>query len=310
MNSRSLRIATRRSPLALWQAEHVKARLCAAHPGLGVELLPMSTAGDRLLGQSLATAGGKGLFVKELEVAMLEGRADLAVHSMKDVPVQLPHAMTLAALLAGEDPRDAFVSNAHASLDHLPRGAIVGTASLRRASQLRALRPDLAVEALRGNVNTRLAKLDNGEYDAIILACAGLDRLGFSERIRERLAVTRMLPAIAQGVVGVECRADDRQLHDWLAALHDERSALRLRAERAFNARLGGACQVPVAGHATASGERLRLVGLVGSPDGSQIVRGEIEGPADEAAQLGLSLAERLLDDGATPILRSLDIEV
>jgi len=310
MNSRSLRIATRRSPLALWQAEHVKARLCAAHPGLEVELLPMSTAGDRLLGQSLATAGGKGLFVKELEVAMLEDRADLAVHSMKDVPVQLPEGMTLGALLAGEDPRDAFVSNAHESLDHLPRGAIVGTASLRRASQLRALRADLVVEPLRGNVNTRLAKLDNGEYDAIILACAGLDRLGFSQRIRERLAITRMLPAIAQGVVGVECRADDRQLQDWLTPLHDERSAVRLRAERAFNARLGGACQVPVAGHATAVGDRLRLLGLVGAPDGSQIIRGEAEGTAGTAAQLGLRLAERLLADGAAPILRSLDIEV
>jgi hydroxymethylbilane synthase len=305
-----LRIATRESPLALWQAHHVRDLLQQSHPGLAVELVPMTTQGDRLLGTSLAAIGGKGLFVKELEQAMLEDRADIAVHSMKDVPVQQPEGLMLAAFLHGEDPRDAFVSNDHASLDALPRGAHVGTSSLRRQTQLRRLRPDLRVSELRGNVGTRLRKLDEGQYDAILLAAAGLIRLELSGRIRERFDVERFVPAIGQGIVGIECRSDDAQTRSLLAPLHDARSQQRLSAERAMNARLGGACQVPVAGHAVFAGERLRLTGLVGAPDGSSLVRDVIEGPSADAAGLGEQLAQRLLDAGARAILAPLGIHV
>ncbi|MDR3419429.1 MAG: hydroxymethylbilane synthase, partial [Nevskia sp.] len=236
----TLRIATRESPLALWQANHVKALLQAAHPGLEVALVPMTTAGDQLLDRSLATVGGKGLFVKELETALLQARADLAVHSMKDVPSQLPPGLCLTAYLAGEDPRDAFVSNRYAGLAELPPGSLVGTASLRRQAQLRVLRPDLQVRELRGNVGTRLRKLDEGQFDAILLASAGLLRLGLEGRIRERFAVDRFVPAIAQGVIGIECREDDRATRARLAPLHNTAAATRLAAERALNARLGG----------------------------------------------------------------------
>lgn len=305
-----LRIATRESPLALWQAEHVAARLRAAHPDLDVALVPMTTQGDQLLGAPLSLVGGKGLFVKELEQAMLEGRADIAVHSMKDVPVQQPAGLALVCFLEGEDPRDALVSNQYASLDELPQGAVVGTSSLRRQTQLRALRPDLQVRELRGNVGTRLRKLDEGQYDAILLAAAGLIRLGLAARIRERLAPVRFLPAIGQGIVGIECREGDTRTQGYLAALHDPRSQLRLQAERAMNARLGGACQVPVAGYATLDGARLRLEGLVGAPDGSRLVRAHIEGAAADAAALGDALAERLLAEGAREILSALGIAV
>jgi len=315
-----LRIATRESPLALWQAEHVRARLMAAHPGLVVTLVPMTTTGDQLLGGPLsqyssgpreasgfAGWGGKGLFVKELEAALLEGRADLAVHSMKDVPAQQPTGLALAAYLEGEDPRDAFVSNAHATLAALPLGATIGTASLRRQVQLRRLRPDLCIEVLRGNVGTRLRKLDEGRFDAILLAAAGLLRLGLAARIRERLDPEAFIPAIGQGIVGIECRAGDTATQALLAPLHDAHSALRLAAERAFNARLGGACQAPVAGHATIDGRgQLRLTGLVGTPDGARLLRDEIEGHADDAARLGEQLAECLLARGAREILQSL----
>jgi hydroxymethylbilane synthase len=301
-----LRIATRESPLALWQAEHVRACLQAVHPALDVRLVPMTTQGDQMLDRSLAAVGGKGLFVKELEQAMLEGRADIAVHSMKDVPAQQPEGLMLAAFLGGEDPRDAFVSNLHPSLDALPQGSRVGTSSLRRQMQLRAVRPDLQVTELRGNVGTRLRKLDENRYDAILLAAAGLVRLGLGERIDP----ARFVPAIGQGIIGIECRSDDTHTRALLAPLHDSRSEQRLAAERAMNARLGGACQVPVAGHAVIDGGQLRLDGLVGAPDGTALVRDAIHGPVARAAQLGEQLAQRLLDAGARDLLRGLGLRV
>jgi len=303
-----IRIATRESPLALWQAEHVKALIERTHPGIAVSLVPMTTIGDQLLDRSLATVGGKGLFVKELEAAMLEGRADIAVHSMKDVPAVLPDGLVLTAFLAGEDPRDAFVSNTYASLDDLPQGAVVGTASLRRQAQLRQLRPDLQIKELRGNVGTRLRKLDEGQYDAILLAAAGLIRLGLEARIREKFDMSRFVPACAQGVVGIECRADDAATRALIAPLHDATSAIRLAAERGLNARLGGACTVPVAGHAVIGEGRIRLTGMVAAPDASACVRDEIEGATADAAALGVQLAERLLDNGARDILAKLGI--
>ncbi len=305
-----LRIATRQSPLALWQAEHVQARLRALHPGLIVELLPMTTAGDQLLDRSLATVGGKGLFVKELEQAMLAGRADLAVHSMKDVPAQLPDGLCLSAFLAGEDPRDALVSNRYAQLDALPQGAHVGTASLRRQAQLRRLRPDLRISELRGNVGTRLRKLDADEFDAILLAHAGLARLGLGARIRQSFDPEVFVPAIAQGVIGIECRSDDAATQALLAPLHDAVSATRLAAERTLNACLGGACTVPVAGHAVVRGHGLRLLALVAAPDGSRQVRDEISGELGHAAALGEQLAMRLLAAGGREILSDLGVDV
>jgi hydroxymethylbilane synthase len=304
-----MRIATRESPLALWQARHVQALLQHAHPGLAVELVPMTTAGDQLLDRSLATVGGKGLFVKELEAAMLEGRADLAVHSMKDVPAQLPPGLCLSAFLPGEDPRDALVSNRYDGLAALPAGAIVGSSSLRRQAQLRALRPDLELRELRGNVGTRLRKLDEGQYDAILLAHAGLLRLGLEGRIRQSFAVDQFIPAVAQGVIGIECREGDASTRALLAPLHDAAAATRLAAERGLNARLGGACTVPVAGHARLDGARLRLDALVAAPDGRRVVRGSLEGAAEEAAAIGVRLAERLLDQGAREILAGLGVD-
>ncbi|MGH8442472.1 MAG: hydroxymethylbilane synthase [Nevskiaceae bacterium] len=299
-----IRIATRRSPLALWQAEHVAALLRARHPGLAVELVPMTTSGDQQAEGALL--GGKGWFVKELEEALLDQRADVAVHSMKDVPAVQPAGLALAAFLAAEDPRDAFVSNAHASLRELPRGACVGTSSLRRQAQLRAERPDLAVGELRGNVGTRLARLDEKKFDAVLLACAGLARLGLAARITEPLAVERFVPAIGQGIIGIECREDDAATRARVGALNDASSATRLAAERAMNAQLGGSCTVPVAGHAVVAGDRVRLTGLVAAPDGSRVVRDTLEGSAASAAELGSALAERLLAAGGAPILRAL----
>ena len=303
----TLRIATRESPLALWQAEHVKARLEAAHTGLAVTLVPMTTQGDQLLAGPLSQSGGKGLFVKELEAALLEDRAELAVHSMKDVPAQQPEGLMLSAYLEGEDPRDAFVSNHHATLLSLPPGARLGTASLRRQVQAKRLRPDLHIEVLRGNVGTRLRKLDEGRHDAILLACAGLMRLGLSERIRERLNPETFVPAIGQGIVGIECRRGDARTQALLAPLNDAASTLRLSAERAFNARLGGACQAPIAGHATRMPDgRLRLVGLVGTPDGITLLRDELICPATDAEAMGIALADRLLAAGARELLAAL----
>jgi hydroxymethylbilane synthase len=301
-----LRIATRKSPLAMWQAEHVAAALAAAHPGLRVEIVGMTTKGDRIVDAPLAKVGGKGLFVKELEQGMLGGEADIAVHSMKDVPVELPEGLHLPVILEREDPLDAFVSNRYASLHELPAGARVGTSSLRRQCQLAARRPDLRIEPLRGNVNSRLAKLDAGDYDAVLLAAAGLIRLGFGERIRAHLDPADSLPAIGQGAIGIECRVDDPRTQALIAPLHHTPTALRVRAERALNGRLHGGCQVPIAGHATLGAEGLHLRGLVGTPDGSLVLRAEARGPATDPEALGIAVAEDLLRQGAGEILDAL----
>lgn len=293
----TLRIATRKSPLALWQSEHVADRLRAAHPGLDVVLVPMSTRGDEVLDRSLAAIGGKGLFLKELEIAMQRGEADCAVHSLKDVPMVLEPGFALPAILARADHADAFVSNDYDDLDALPPAAIVGTSSLRRQAQLRARRPDLQLRDLRGNVNTRLSKLDAGEYHAIVLACAGLARLGFETRIRKRLDAPDWLPAPAQGAIAIECRDDDPVIHALCAALDDADTRVRVEAERAMNRALHGSCHVPVAAFATRDGDRLYLQGLVGSSHDGRLVRAEAEG--DSAEALGLMVAERLLAQGA-----------
>jgi len=301
-----IRIATRKSALALWQAEFIRTALRAVHPDLEVELVPMSTRGDQILDSPLAKVGGKGLFVKELEQALLDGRADIAVHSMKDVPVELPAGLALPAIVEREDPRDAFVSSVCGGLDDLPSGARVGTSSLRRQCQLRAMRPDLEILDLRGNVNTRLAKLDSGQYDAIVLACAGLKRLGFAERIRVEIAPEVILPAIGQGAIGIECRTDDARVNSMIRSLADSRTTLCVSAERAMNARLMGGCQVPIAGFAQLTGDQIVLRGLVATPDGRQVLRGQVQGPSRQALELGNSLADELLRRGADRILREL----
>ncbi|WP_323920574.1 hydroxymethylbilane synthase [Aeromonas caviae] len=303
MAARTLRIATRKSPLALWQANFVKDRLEALHPDLQVELVPMSTQGDKILDTPLAKVGGKGLFVKELETAMLEGRADIAVHSMKDVPVEFPDGLGLHTICEREDPRDAFVSNHFNQIDELPQGAVVGTSSLRRQCQLRAARPDLVIRDLRGNVNTRLAKLDAGEYDAIILAAAGLKRLEMAHRIAAFIEPEQSLPANGQGAVGIECRLDDHELHALLAPLEHPETRIRVLTERAMNRALQGGCQVPIGAYALVQGEEVWLRGLVGSPDGSRVIRDEIRGPLAEGEALGHTLAQRLLAAGADIIL-------
>jgi hydroxymethylbilane synthase len=299
-----LRIATRKSALALWQAEFVKARLEHFHPDLTVELVPMTTKGDIILDTPLAKVGGKGLFVKELEVAMLEGRADIAVHSMKDVPVEFPDGLGLEIICEREDPRDAFVSNTINSFADLPQGAIVGTSSLRRQCQIKALRPDLDIRDLRGNVNTRLAKLDAGEYDAIILAAAGLIRLEMPERIREFIEPEVMLPANGQGAVGIECRSDDERVKNLLAPLEHKETRIRVLAERAMNRRLEGGCQVPIGSYAVIENEQLFLRGLVGSVDGKTLLTADTTGSTDNYQQLGTDLAEELLGKGADAILK------
>ncbi|MEZ8143616.1 hydroxymethylbilane synthase [Enterovibrio norvegicus FF-33] len=306
MNSTPLRIATRKSPLALWQAEYVKAALENTHPGLVVELVPMVTKGDIILDTPLAKVGGKGLFVKELEQAMLEGRADIAVHSMKDVPVEFPQGLGLVTICERGDPRDAFVSNTYSSISDLPQGAIVGTSSLRRQCQLREMRPDLVVNDLRGNVGTRLGKLDNGEYDAIILAAAGLKRLGLHDRIRNEIEPEEILPAVGQGAVGIECRLDDERVRALLEPLADANTTYRVLCERAMNNRLQGGCQVPIGSYSEIQGDQIYLRALVGEPDGSEIIRGEVTGPLEKAEELGTGLAERLLAEGARPILEKL----
>jgi hydroxymethylbilane synthase len=310
MPQQVIRIATRESPLALWQAEYVKAQLLSAHPELVVELLPMTTRGDQLLSSPLSQIGGKGLFIKELEVALLENRADIAVHSMKDVPMEFPEGLGLAIICEREDFRDAFVSNLYATLDDLPQGAVVGSSSLRRQCQLRARRPDLVIKNLRGNVNSRLRKLDEGEYAAIILASAGLIRLGMPERIRQFLPVDISLPACGQGAVGVEIRLDDKATQGLLDCLHHEPTAICVMAERAMNAKLQGGCQVPVAALAQIKGEgstaTLHVQGLVGSVDGSKILRSEISGSLHMSEELGEILAEDLLRQGAASILEAL----
>ena len=310
MTTATVRIATRKSALALWQAEYVKAQLEHFHPDINVVLVPMTTKGDIILDTPLAKVGGKGLFVKELEVAMLEDRADIAVHSMKDVPVEFPEGLGLEVICPREDPRDAFVSNTIKSLAELPQGAVVGTSSLRRQCQIKALRPDLNIRDLRGNVNTRLKKLDNGEYDAIILAAAGLIRLEMPERIREFIEPEVMLPANGQGAVGIECRTTDEALKALLAPLGCETTRIRVLAERAMNRALEGGCQVPIGSYAVIqeNGEMF-LRGLVGATDGSEILTSEITGSIDNAEQLGNTLADQLLEKGADKILRQVYAE-
>ncbi len=302
----TIRIATRKSQLALWQAEYVRDMLQLHHPDLNVELVKMSTQGDKILDTPLAKVGGKGLFVKELERSLLDEDTDIAVHSMKDVPVELPDSLHLAVICPREDPRDAFVSNNYESFETLPEGARLGTSSLRRQCQLATLRPDLNIIDLRGNVNTRLKKLDDGEYDAIILAAAGLKRLKFEDRITEFLAIDISLPAIGQGAVGIECRRNDDWVNGLLAPLNDHDTAIRIAAERAMNLRLQGGCQVPIAGYAELDHGVILLRGLVGRVDGSEIIRGEIAGPPEDAAHLGQVLAEDLLARGADEILAEL----
>jgi hydroxymethylbilane synthase len=302
---KTLRIATRKSPLALWQAEFVKAQLEAAHPGLEITLLPMSTQGDKILDVPLAKIGGKGLFTKELEERMMAGDADIAVHSLKDVPMTLPEGFELGAILERHAPTDAFVSNLYAQFDDLPQGAILGTSSLRRKAQLMAVRPDLDVRDLRGNVGTRLGKLDAGEYDAIVLATSGLQRLGLDERIRHEIAPEICLPAVTQGTLGIEYFAKDQATFELIKVLNHPPSSIRSMAERAMNHRLEGGCQVPIGVFAELDeqGEKIVIRGLVGRLDGSEILRSHVSGLASDAVLLGTQLAEQLLAQGAKAIL-------
>ena len=306
MFEKTLKIATRQSPLALWQANYVKDRLQQLYPDLIVELVPMVTKGDVILDSPLAKIGGKGLFVKELENALLNKEADIAVHSMKDVPMQFPEGLGLAVICKREDPRDAFVSNSYRTFAELPQGAVVGTSSLRRQCQLKALRPDLDIRSLRGNVGTRLSKLDNGDYDAIILASAGLIRLGLADRIASFIEVEQSLPAAGQGAVGIECRTDDVQVKQLLAPLADAETTCCVLAERAMNNHLQGGCQVPIGGYAVLQQEQLYLRALVGNVDGSQIIRAEGKSAVKNADVLGVQIAEQLLAQGADKILQSI----
>ncbi|GEA51207.1 porphobilinogen deaminase [Vibrio inusitatus NBRC 102082] len=304
MSKQTLRIATRKSPLALWQAHYVKSRLEEIHPDLDVELITMVTKGDIILDTPLAKVGGKGLFVKELEVAMLEKRADIAVHSMKDVPVDFPKGLGLAVICEREDPRDAFVSNTYQSVDELPQGAIVGTCSLRRQCQISAARPDLVIKELRGNVGTRLGKLDDGQYDAIILAAAGLKRLEMEERIQSYIEPESSLPAVGQGAVGIECRLDDERVLELIKPLNHTDTSDRVSAERAMNLALEGGCQVPIGSYCVITpDDQLYLRGLVGKPDGTEIIRAEIRGERSQAIAIGEELAQELLASGAKEIL-------
>jgi hydroxymethylbilane synthase len=304
--SNTIRIATRRSQLALWQAEHVAALLRAAHPALTVKLVPMSTQGDRVQDRALAEVGGKGLFVKELEVAMQDGRADIAVHSMKDVPSELPPGFCITAALPRANARDAFISRKYASFAALPQGARVGTSSPRRQAQLRHARRDLRLELLRGNVDTRLRRLDEGGLDAILLACAGLERLGIAHHVTEQLDLELSLPAVGQGVIGIECREDDATSRAALAALHHEDTFTRLRAERAFAATLGGSCHSPIAAHATLEQAQLTVRGFIGAPDGGETYSDRITGAPADAEALGRALAVRMQSSGAEALLERL----
>ena len=303
MSKKTIKIATRKSPLALWQAYFVRDELLAKHDDLEVELVKMVSKGDKILDVPLAKVGGKGLFVKELEEGLLAGDADIAVHSMKDVPVEFPQGLHLAVICEREGPRDAFVSNTFSQLDDLPRGSVVGTSSLRRQSQLLKYRPDLQIKFLRGNVNTRLKKLDDGEYDAIILAAAGLIRLEMKGRITSYLSTEQSLPAMGQGAVGIECRINDEQTHELISALAHDETTIRLTAERALNKRLEGGCQVPIGGFAELDGDNLSMRAFVGSPDGKELVEGTIAGLASDAEKMGIELADDLLSRGAKEIL-------
>ena len=306
MLEKTLKIATRQSPLALWQANYVKDRLQQLYPDLTIELVPMVTKGDVILDSPLAKIGGKGLFVKELENALLNKEADIAVHSMKDVPMQFPEGLELAVICKREDPRDAFVSHSYRTFAELPQGAVVGTSSLRRQCQLKALRPDLDIRSLRGNVGTRLSKLDNGDYDAIILASAGLIRLGLADRIASFIDVEQSLPAAGQGAVGIECRTDDAQVQALLAPLADAETTYCVLAERAMNNHLQGGCQVPIGGYAVLQQGQLYLRALVGDIDGSRIIRAEGKSAVENAEVLGVQIAEQLLAQGADKILQAI----
>ena len=303
---KKITIATRNSPLALWQAEHVRQRLAAAHPAIGIELIGMTTEGDRFLAAPLIMAGGKGLFIKALEQALLDQRADIAVHSMKDVTLELPDKLALPVIMAREDARDALVSNDYATLAELPERAVIGTSSLRRQSQLRALRPDLVLKDLRGNVGARLGRLDRREYDAIVLAAAGLKRLGLSDRIRRLIPVQQLLPAIGQGAIGIQCRAEDSRIKALIAPLNDPVTALCVKAERAFSRGLDGGCRLPIAGRAIIEKDQLRLAGLVARTDGGVVLKAERRGLPREAEQTGAALAKTLLARGADRILGEL----
>ncbi len=301
-----IRIATRKSPLALWQAEFVKAELKKYHPGLEVTLVPMTTKGDIILDTPLAKIGGKGLFVKELETAILEDRADIAVHSMKDVPMMFPEGLGLEVICERENPLDAFVSNKYSSLDDLPQGAIIGTSSLRRQCQLRAMRPDLDIRDLRGNLGTRLSKLDDGLYDGIILAAAGLIRLEMAHRIAQLIPADIILPAGGQGAVGIECRTNDKQTKTLISCLNHTQTAVRVKAERAVNHYLQGGCQVPIGVFAQINGDEISIDALVGAVDGSEIIQHQIVGPIEFAEKLGVEIAKQLLVDGADEILKNI----
>ncbi|HET9444861.1 MAG TPA: hydroxymethylbilane synthase [Steroidobacteraceae bacterium] len=304
--SAPIRIATRQSRLALWQAQHVATKLRAAHPGLTVELVPMTTQGDRILDRSLAQVGGKGLFIKELEIAISEGRADIAVHSMKDVPSDMPPGMILAAMLPRADPSDAFVSLRHEHFSQLPQGARIGTSSLRRQCQLKDARPDLQMLTLRGNVETRLRKLQEDQYDAIVLAAAGLIRLGLEDRITHRFDLEKFVPAVGQGIIGIECREDDLRSIELVRALNDALAWQCCEAERAFALRLQGSCQSPIAAHARIENGQLQLRGVIGSPDGQEMYRGVNSGGVADVQAIGKALADRLLDSGARALLEKL----
>ena len=303
---KTLKIATRQSPLALWQAEHIRSRLNQLYPDLTVELVKFVTQGDKILDTPLAKIGGKGLFVKELEAALLDGRADLAVHSMKDVPMHLPDGLSLAVICEREDPFDAFVSNQYQHFNELPQGAKVGTSSLRRKCQILQQRPDLEIIDLRGNVGTRLSKLDEGLYDAIILASAGLKRLALADRIRHSLSAEISLPAVGQGALGLECRSNDSALLKLIEPLQHQETSNCVRAERAFNAYLEGGCQVPIAGYATLRNDQIQIEGRVGSVDGKVILKAQRVGAIEQAEQLGEQLAQDLLAQGAGDLLKAL----
>ncbi len=301
-----LKVATRNSPLALWQAEHVKQLLVKFNPNLNVELVSMTTEGDRLLDASLVAVGGKGLFIKELEQTLLNGVADIAVHSMKDVTIDLPEELAIPVILKREDVRDVFISNNYRQLEDLPDGSILGTSSLRRQSQVKVLCPKVELKELRGNVGTRLRKLDDGQYDAIMLAAAGIIRLGLKGRITQLISESTLLPAVGQGAIGVECRADDTVVHELIAPLNDRETSLCVKTERAFSRRLFGGCQLPIAGQASMKGNNINLIGLVARIDGSEVIKSELNGDVGKCGEIGTVLAERLLEQGADEILKEL----
>ncbi|HIM07128.1 MAG TPA: hydroxymethylbilane synthase [Gammaproteobacteria bacterium] len=303
---KTLKIATRKSPLALWQAEHVKKQLLEAHSDLSVELVSMQTEGDRFLDAPLIAVGGKGLFIKELEQALLERRADIAVHSMKDVTIELPEELVLPVIMQREDTRDVFISNTYQKIEDLPAATVLGTSSLRRQSQVKALHPEIILKDLRGNVGTRLGKLDSGEYDAILLAAAGIIRLGLGERITQLISPSILLPAIGQGAIGIECRAGDDVVHELIAPLNHSDTSLCVETERAFSRRLFGGCQLPIAGQASVNGDEVELVGLIASVDGNEVIKSTLKGNIADSNDIGTSLAETLLQRGGDKILKEL----